>query len=729
MGRDLEQKLTLDELLAKRDGKLLLWDITDNDLFWQLFTDTSQIPTGNVLKPRNKAEEKASKFYYSPYYRIVGHEDEMEKSRAVIDSFIADCRRVINLENDLLERGVKKRDRIRILQRESPRIPILNRDGPHAGGKTSQQIADEEYFEIKARPDPDKLDIGLPSYDFVVRRHNNYITLDKLVAPKGVEECTRFEAGERAKSRLLSGLKWVIGGGTSAIIGYAFYDWIVKYGAIAEQAGYDWITWVMANVIGALQPLAEIVFMITAPTLVYELTAHFKKNKKNHPKILIDGSGEPPHLIGTEVSPAMLVGAYDEYADKSPQDRFTQEPVLLKSLYKPLTIENLHELNNPSQSILAQVLEEKKVEVAGRADLSEFWFGLISVCTNTQWLNKLLESLKNRLNYATTIYVKNEVERTPRHERHLGVILADIIDGIKGRPAKRDAYLEFLDYTSRLADSSNELHISRRVIRLPKRAEELAAAEGSSYIEARHIMRAEAESRSQIQLAMLEKLSSALSEVGTPVNDSEKIGLVKVLCSYNDESLQNLEVGGPVGVYDYVYSEDYVGYAVPIRARIVGSKSAFSKLFSHNGIHIHTTNARVNQKVNEYSEALRGLFADDGIDIDDYKVLISIPTLDDDSTIVAGAYLAIKSAIEQKPLRQDLLMAAQLSDTIGDITSLPHMNSRLFYADGLCNGVVVSDYDYNNKIIKRDGSSLYRDINIIPVKNRKELFEAFVKAN
>jgi hypothetical protein len=433
-----------------------------------------------------------------------------------------------------------------------------------------------------------------------------------------------------------------------------------------------------------------------------------------------------------------LRGEYMYNLDVSPQFKLKLGDIL-KANEKIFVIENLHSLPGDVQKNLSQIIEEKTLDVADLPrEYRKFVYTLISASINTEKLPLIIESLQNRINYADIQHVMNDItrdeevvyelpdtktsiaidtgggtKRNLKNERHLALLLADIVDRVGGRPWSKDAYGEFVDYCSRLADSSNELHISRRVIRLPKKAEEFAEMEHSPYVKPQHVLMAEKESKSITQLVMSKKLQDYTIEQNVSLSGDAKIGRVNVLLSYHDDLLKGMEQGTPKEIYDYIQTEDYVGYVVPINALAKRVRGKGSKL------EIITKDKTIDRE--NLKNSLRALFLRENVDLDKYQIFVSVPSLKDDEAILGGAYSAVRSAVSGKPIRQDVCLAVKLSET-GDITSLPRLNSRLFYLSGAPK-VIVSTHDMKSKVEDPSGRSLYKDISFKPTQSLKELNE------
>ena len=260
------------------------------------------------------------------------------------------------------------------------------------------------------------------------------------------------------------------------------------------------------------------------------------------------------------------------------------------------------------------------------------------------------------------------------------------------------------------------MHISRRVIKLPKKAEESAEMDKSPYVEKRHVISAAKDLKSITQSVMERKIYDHAIEQGLYTAGTPMTGRVNAVLSYHDDSLKGLDPGTPREIYDYIQTEDYVGYIVPITAMNSAAESG-----EESDLEILTNDKTIDKSL--LKNSLKSLCAMNNVNLRGHRVYISVPSLKDDDAILGAAYIAIRSAVENKPLRQDACLATKVTHS-GEVTSIPRLNSRLFYADDKTKEVIISGYDMENKIKDADGATLYPNTKLTTVNDLNDLYRA-----
>ncbi len=721
-------------------GKITLESFLEDDPWWDnQFRDTSQIPLGFVRKPKNDGGVDGSPLVYDPYNKIVGHEKEKAASKGVVRDALKTFAYIKKRWNELRASGLSENSPpghciIDILREEVPPMPMIVRIGPYGSSKTLQQRCEEEFLFMEREK------YGLTGYDYFTASDESSplgFVLRQAESPHGQLVVEDHFSKKEIKANTFNFLKWAAIAGAGTAIAGSMAELILQYWWELQLFSESPLEWVSTNMATVLPYIEELVLIAGVPTALGLAKKWINRNKSPDPRLLSTGSEMVPPYVGHETV-GNLRGDYMHGLDAPPQFRLKLGD-MLRANEKMLTIENLHSLSPDVQKNLSQIIEEKVVDVAGLPrEYRKFVYTLVSAGINTDKLSSVVESLQNRINYAeilnvvnnisrdeeqvysfpdtnTTISVDsgNGIKRNKKNERHLALLLGDITDHIGGRPWKKEAYQEFVDYCSRLSDNSGELHISRRVIKLPKKAEDFAETEKAPYVEQRHVMLAEKELKSITQSVMERKLRDYAVEQSTPATDNQKVGRVNVALSYHDNLLKGVEPGTPREIYDYIQTEDYVGYVAPITAINEWTKD------DRSGLEIITKDSSLDKDF--LKNALLSLLAKEGADMHGHKIYVSVPSLKDDDAILGGAYVAVKSVLECKPLRQDVCLAAKVTEA-GEITSIPRLNSRLFYLDGKTKEVVVSDYDRINKIEDHSGKSLYPNIKITPISHLEGLY-------
>lgn len=727
-------------------NKITLQEFLSNDGWWNNhFQDTSQLPLELIKKPRDEIEAENSFYVYDPYNRIVGHEKEKEVSKAAVLNFLATSAMIRKRKAELASMGFSEsmppgRCIIDILREEFPTMPMTVRIGPYAGGKTLGQECEEEFLFMKRK------EFGLAGYDYVAVRDRKSpleFKLEEVSSPNGIEDVEEYNFMKETKSTVK---KWgvrsmLLGGGL--FISYVLADFTLQYYPLIQAYGINPLYWFFDNFSYILQDGSYIATFGILGALSYYFNKKLNKGKSKDPNLLSTGEERPTPYVGHETVDDLL-GKYIEDKETPPQFRIKKLSDILKANEKVFIVENLHELSREVQQNLAQIIEERYVDVAGQ-NLRKFVYSLVSVGLNVEKMSKLEEALKNRLNYADRMFVSNDVqkyqdlavydaktgsafikpspsvEKTPLNLRHMYLFIADVASRSFGIPWKKDSCDELLDYCSRLSDDVDSIRIDRGVINVINQAEKFAKTEGSKYVKVNHVINAERSYRSLVQLAMEGKIKEYEKEAGVELKRDElyykEIGTSRVIISYRDKDLQEYGEGLREGAYEYERSEDYIGVIVKINASVSKRKEGEDEQFD-----IISGNAAINKDF--YKASLRALFMRERIDLSSYNISLSIPTLSDDDAILAGAYSSLKSAIMSKGIRQDRYIVAKLTET-GELTSLRKLNTRLSAIDNSHQGAIISVYDYKHKVLlKEDDRTLYPNIEQHIVKDLSGLMEA-----
>ncbi len=724
------KKITLDEFLE------------DDDWWQNQFKDTSQIPLGFLRKPKTEEDRENSNFVYDPYNKIVGHEKEKAASRSVVKDALKTFAYIKKRIKELKKSGLKENDPpgrciIDILRDEVPPMPMIVRIGPYGSSKTLQQKCEEEFLFMERE------EYGLTGYDYLTVRDDESplgFLLRQMEAPHGQSSVDNYFLNKELKAKTARFLRGTAVVGAGLAIAGVMADLILQYWWESSLVGENPFEWVVGNMASILPYIENVVVIAGIPTAIAMFRKWMNRNKSNDPRLLSTGSEIVPPYVGHETVES-LRGEYVHDIEAAPQFKLKLGD-MLKANEKILTIENLHSLSPDLQKNLSQIIEEKVVDIADLPrEYRKFVYALISAGINTDKLSSVVESLQNRINYAEILNVVNNVsrgegeiyhfgasnttvsvqgsdgvKRNKKNERHLAVLLNDIANHMGGRPWKKEACDEFINYCSRLADNSSEMHISRRVIKLPKKAEESAEMDKSPYVEKRHVISAAKDLKSITQSVMERKIydhaiEQGLYTVGTPMT-----GRVNAVLSYHDDSLKGLDPGTPREIYDYIQTEDYVGYIVPITAMSSAAESG-----EESDLEILTNDKTIDKSL--LKNSLKSLCAMNNVNLRGRRVYISVPSLKDDDAILGAAYIAIRSAVENKPLRQDACLATKVTHS-GEVTSIPRLNSRLFYADDKTKEVIISGYDMENKIKDADGATLYPNTKLTTVNDLNDLYRA-----
>ena len=708
-------------------NKITLEKFLSDDDWWDNFKDSLEIPLDFIQRPKTQLEAENSPYVYDPYNSIVGHEKEKQVSNAMLINVCGTLARIRKMREDLKTRGMPENSPpgnciIDRLREAFPTMPMIVREGPYGGSKTLQQECEEEKFFMMRE------EFGLTGYDYYTKRDKNSpleFALVEKSSPGGVLDVEKYYDRKEFKRIIKSGFKKLAIYGSGGLITYVVAEILIRYWGLAQAFGIDPALWIADGVVTVLPYAQNLSAVAIAGILAYAAKEHFGRNKSKDLNLLATGDERPAPYVGHE-NVRNLKGEFMTHLDTSPQFKIMRAPDVLKANEKILIIENVHELSREVQQNLSQIIEEKYVDIA---DLSmrKFVYSLVSVGLNTEKMSQLEESLRNRLNYAERLNVRNEIERdedvvirNPQNgdvfikssdsvrrdrinERHLYVFLADRVSKMAGLPWKREACEELADYCSRLAEDVNKLRIDRGVVNVIQKANQFAKNDGVAYVEPKHIIASERDYRSLMQLAMQDKLKDYAMENGLKFKNDREVGVVRVLASYHDPQLQSFGKDMKKDAYEYARSEDYTSHPVEITATVEEAGGAhdrkpFINIVSKEGV--------IDKSY--YSAAIMALFAKKRINLSKYDIHISIPSLANDDTLLCGAYAAIKSAIDGKPIRQDMYVSAKVLEN-GELTSVSRLYSRVFPLMGSGQNILISDFDKRTKVIDKNNRTIYPD--------------------
>jgi hypothetical protein len=672
-----------------------------DDEFWEkIHRDGSDIPLDffdTDAKPP---------FEYNPLNVVVGHDREKKRVVEAIENYLREERRREELEKEYKRRGLPEDAPGKVcivdkLKEEIPPVEPIFFFGPYGSSKSLQQRCYQKLFFMLREK-------------FGVRGHGYVAEWDKT-KPYGMDIHTHFggdeiarienfEKREKRKERIKKVLKLSAIGGGGCIASY----WIVRvferawpyfYQMYVVQQG-DWWGFVKrlfdileATIWIQLPNYAPLGYLALGAAGLALISKYLKRHEDRKPNLLADARTIPPVLLGHE-SKEELIGKYLDEEGLAPQFKITPS-LLLKADSKPLIVENLPNLKDDVQLILAQVMEEREIEVAGR--FRRFVRPLFLFGANTEKLPGVVDPLKNRIIYGIVEEVTNEIERNKKNERHLKAFLAFLCKKYGTLFADLDAENEYIEICSRLADDIGKLHISRRTVAIPRYAGRFAEEEGCKYISPKHLKMAEREVKSIVQQVLERRLKHYVDRSNVEL-EGERIGKVNVVGLAKESELgftSGLEDNRlfEKDVYLGAQSEDHIGYIGTIVANVFpvdDFRKAKFEIIDEKG----------NLKNKDfYKNRIETLLRNDGIDISNDIVMLDVRLYNDDDVIVTGGYLAIRSAKRKEKIKQDIALAVGLLPE-GVTTPVDKLNARLYGVHEQIDSVIVTSYDLEKRIKK-----------------------------
>jgi hypothetical protein len=679
--------------------KIKLEEFLLDEDFWRSYKTSDEIPTGFFEKDNYKYE-------YSPYNFLVGKERDKKILREVVDKFV---NQVVwldmewdNLEKEGKSKNSPSRDGINdILVKKLERPPIIVSTGRYGSGKTLEQKILREHLQIELEKR------GIFGYDFLAepdKFSSEKFVIKRYPHPYGIKKYENLQK----RAQLIDKIKR-----------YTLYS--------AIGSAFSFMAYQTLAFIGLYQHFVLDIFFNIGLNLWYDLprylqmaevlllsgifgTLHFykKRSESKLPHFLATTRFGMEPLIGGEKRED-IIGYYDKKLnDRPPQNRFSIEPKILKTFCNVFPIENLHRLEEGTQELLAQLIEEKIFPVASLGEeYNELFYCIVYATINPEATKNVIEALQAKFKYAIELDVTNEVDNTEINRRHLITLIRYMYKNLR---FKREALEKIVEFCQLLAENKDKLYISRRIISLPERSNIIKELSGKSeYINDNHVKDAAREMLSFVQIPMKRLIEDLYKSYNVDLNGS-KVGSCNIVCKILDPELK--EEAKEV----YLQSEDYLSYITSIEAHAKKSKGGKINIVS-KGLS--------DEEINFYKDALYFLFKKDGINLEEYEINLSVPVLIDDKNILAGMYVAVNSAINGYKIDQSKVLAVNMNER-GDIASLDRLNLRIFYSSNFLKSktAVVGDKDYETVVAKNWFKE--EGIKLVPVNNRKKLMEEMI---
>jgi hypothetical protein len=639
-----------------------------------------------------------------PFNRVVGKGNIVQEIKRIAHKYVVELHNIKEREVNLKERGLNKNFPpgeciVDILKRDTRPMYIIALVGPYGSGKTLLANCLSIYLQ--------KLfdGIGFRPPDYVAIPDNNFsrgFRIDSLPTPQGEMELKKYLKRQSILGKIKKGSIWGLIASAAFTLLYQTL-WFIK-----SESKYikDWLLNIGMNIWYDILRYASVVEIAFFTYMIGFAYWYMKRNQSKRPNIISYGRVMPSILIGGE-SREELEGVYDDSLDRPPQEKILKRSKALEANMKILPIENVAALKEDAQLFLAQLIEEKEIYFAGLPnDYREFFYTLVVVGINPDQIHKVHPALLNRLNYgeqfkslntlcesssfydevSNILLINNTevVEGNDINKAHFLTYLAWRIKENGGRPWKLEAMKTFMDYSSCLAEDKDKLYVSRKIIKLIDKVEEVAKSERSPYVEKEHVKETIKTFRSSMQKLLEEKIKELYSTY-PPLLQGSEVGSVNCLLLHQETIKEGEE--------SYLQSEDYVGYICKINTVV-------EKVSGNKGEIKIISNGLTEDEKRHYQDSLRMLFAKDEELADYYQyfnIYVSVPCLKNDDSLLAGMYVSAKSAIKECPINQNYILSIKLTED-GRITSLPRLNRRLFYLEGIGKDVVVSKEDYNKRI-------------------------------
>ena len=589
-----------------------------------------------------------------------------------------------NLEKILMEAEVDYASIADKLRSELPTPPIFYLEGPMGSGKSFiQRRLMLSYMKLAK-------EVGIKGFDILAIRDPldpDRPKIIKLLGGEGVKLTTYYDNLIRKRNKIKKWKEKVVFGGILAFPVYfamriglklASYSWglgigvdpLADIGMWVNQNG-DWIRWISYISVGY--------------KFVSSYIDNTSKSKSKRPEWLSNSKSIPPVYVGS-VGRENLEGEFKENTDLPPQS-WLRGSSMMASDGKVAIIEQLPELTPDEQSWLSQLIQEREISVGNKGEYTIDIFPLLYIGANPHLINRIDQPLMDRLQLGASCFVTNEIERNTRTERKLFMFLEYHRKAKGGKPFTKEAMDALLEISSKLAEDKNQIEISRRYLMILENVMDLAKKDNSKYVTKEHAVQGLANTQSireqDIEVKIQEHYNASNIET-----ESKKVGIVTLLGYLTDKYIIDHE---NKDIKKQLEEENGVGYLSQVSAKAKkmeeGKKGSLKIMMPE----------KFEAKKNYFQERL-SLLLKDSVTLSDYEIVVDLSNvIEEDDTLLPAMYTAIVSAVEEKPVRQDIAVAANC-DLEGNLTNVSKINKRIYTAPDNVNSVLVSDYDFAKKV-------------------------------
>lgn len=589
---------------------------------------------------------------------------------------------------------------------ELPTPPILYFGGPVGSGKSflQRQLA-ESYLNLAEK-------LGVQFFDYMVIRSpsNKYeAELIRLPALDG-EALIRYDEEQKekrarkkryAKNILLAGL------GSLALWGtWTFGKRLVSvpWGlGIGINPLLDVWMWLQDS---SNMDKIKFAFFGTLSFGAYMLyKKNSSKNEDTRPEILSLSTHSAPVYVGDveKMGLETLIGAYNRKPDEPPQNGFEKKPGVLAADGKPLIWEQIGEQGESVQSWLCQMIQEKEVDIANNGEFKRDYFPVIYMGCNPHKEEKVIPPIKDRVNLGKSAYVTNEIERNIETERELLCFLEyyriksekrvppkDILTndeaGKFSIPMDISAMEEAKKASIILSEGKDTLIINRRYLSILDNSFDLAKKEGAGFVTAEHVAKALQVTKSEVE-QILENRVESYYKLALPRIIGASIGRVNLIPLMVDEELMS-DTQNPIIRRDMA-EDNGIAYIASVSA--LHSNKA--------GLHLVKNRDFDKTVVDDYKIKLESLVQNiNGLNLKEQGITIDLTSvISPDESVITASYIAIKSLINNYPLKQELVVAAGCN-LRGELLPLNKINKRILTTSSLVNSYVVPNYDLSARI-------------------------------
>ena len=446
-------------------------------------------------------------------------------------------------------------------------------------------------------------------------------------------------------------------------------------------------------------------------------------DESNIPKLLIkhERSDEPPFVDATGSLAGALLGdvrhdPFQSGADLATPAHERVEPGAVHRANKGvLYIDEIRMLRMEEQQALLVAMQERELSISGRSERSSGALTksepvptdfILVAAGNLDSIQNMHPALRSRIRgYGYEVYVNTDMKDTERNRRRLIRFIAQEVrnemkkDSGKSIPHfDKQAISLVLKEAQRRSGRRGKLSLRLRELGgLVRIAGDLAAEDGSSLTQSKHVVRARAIAK-PLEQQVADRYLERQSEYSMLVNEGNRVGRVNGLAV----------LGADTGL------SDYSGVVLPVEAVVTHTQGRSGHVIATGGL-----SDLAKESVTNISAVVKKLT---GKDIRDFDLHVQFPgthNVDGDSASITMA-TAIISAFEGVPIDQNLAMTGSLT-VRGEVLPIGGVSAKIEAAvkSGI-KRVVIPRSNMNDVLIDEKFES---QVEILAVDSLDEVLE------
>ena len=446
-------------------------------------------------------------------------------------------------------------------------------------------------------------------------------------------------------------------------------------------------------------------------------------DESNIPKLLIkhERSDEPPFVDATGSLAGALLGdvrhdPFQSGADLATPAHERVEPGAVHRANKGvLYIDEIRMLRMEEQQALLVAMQERELSISGRSERSSGALTksepvptdfILVAAGNLDSIQNMHPALRSRIRgYGYEVYVNTDMKDTERNRRRLIRFIAQEVrnemkkDSGKSSPHfDKQAISLVLKEAQRRSGRRGKLSLRLRELGgLVRIAGDLAAEDGSSLTQSKHVVRARAIAK-PLEQQVADRYLERQAEYSMLVNEGNRGGRVNGLAV----------LGADTGL------SDYSGVVLPVEAMVTPTQGRSGQVIATGGL-----SDLAKESVTNISAVVKKLT---GKDIRDFDLHVQFPgthNVDGDSASITMA-TAIISAFEGVPIDQNLAMTGSLT-VRGEVLPIGGVSAKIEAAvkSGI-KRVVIPRSNMNDVLIDEKFES---QVEILAVDSLDEVLE------